>query len=121
MSFLCFFLFRLLALIFRLSGSANLSTPELEALSFLSTQPPGVVLTYPYDKYENLNLLKPHPLYAYETTSYVSAYSKQITYLEDEMNLANSGFDWQSRRQNSLDFLSSSISLKTGLLSQQPN
>ena len=84
---------------------ANLSTPELEALSFLSTQPPGVVLTYPYDKYEKFKFTKtPIPLYAYETTSYVSAYSKQITYLEDEMNLANSGFDWQSRRQNSLDF-----------------
>jgi len=84
---------------------AYIPDDELIALKFLSKQTPGIVLTYPYDKYEKFKFTKtPIPLYAYETTSYVSAYSKQITYLEDEMNLANSGFDWLARRLNSLDF-----------------
>jgi len=84
---------------------AYIPASELEALSFLAYQKPGIVLTFPYDKFTRSNFLKtPLPLYAYETTAYVSAYSKHITYLEDEMNLANSGYDWQSRRLNSLNF-----------------
>jgi hypothetical protein len=106
-----------LSLIFPLLGSlpsflgnpapASISSTEFSALSFLSSQPKGIVLTYPYDKFLKTIFPKtPIPLYAYETTSYVSAYSRQITYLEDEMNLSNSGFDWQPRRQNSLNFFS---------------
>lgn len=84
---------------------AHISTSELEALSFLSSQKPGIVLTFPYDKFLRSKFSKtPLPLYVYETTAYVSAYSNHITYLEDEMNLSNSGYDWQSRRLNSLDF-----------------
>jgi len=84
---------------------AYIPASELQALSFLSSQPPGIVLTFPYDKFLRSKFkTTPLPLYVYETTAYVSAYSKHITYLEDEMNLANSGYDWQSRRLNSLDF-----------------
>jgi len=82
-----------------------ISNNEIKALDFLRQQPSGTVLTYPYDAYlKNTLSLTPLPIYAYETTSYVSAYSRQITYLEDEMNLENSGYDWQTRRQNSLNF-----------------
>jgi len=80
---------------------------EVEALSFLKNQPPGIVLTYPYDAYLRKSFQKtPLPIYSYETTSYVSAYSRQITYLEDEMNLENSGYNWRPRRQDSENFFS---------------
>lgn len=105
----------IISLVFPLIGSlpsflgfpapAFISTGELDVLKFLSTQAPGIVLTYPYDQYEKVKFTKtPIPLYAYETTSYVSAYSRQITFFEDEMNLSNSGFDWVPRKQQSLEF-----------------
>lgn len=82
-----------------------ISTTELEALNFLKQQNPGTVLTYPYDAYLKKTINStPLPIYAYETSSYVSAYSHQKTFLEDEMNLENSGYDWKKRRQDSLDF-----------------
>ena len=105
MSFLCFSSFRLLALILGSPAPGNLSTPGSKYHVFVSTQPTGVVLTYPYDKYEKFKFTKnPHPPLCLRATSYFQTLFKQITYLEDEMNLASSGFDWQSRRQNSLDF-----------------
>ncbi len=79
---------------------------EIIALNFLKDQPSGIVLTYPYDKYKKNNLNTPIPLYAYETTSYVSAFSQKTVYLEDEMNLDITGFDWQKRRLESTNFFS---------------
>lgn len=83
---------------------AAIPTSEITALDFLSRQPPGIVLTVPYDQYVKTNYSAPIPLYAYETTAYVSAYSHQRTYLEDEMNLSNSGYDFSSRHQLSQNF-----------------
>lgn len=82
-----------------------ISPSEIAALDFLKSQKKGNVLTYPYDKYlRNSIAIKPLPIYAYETNSYVSAYSQQIVFMADEMNLENSGYNWQQRRQDSLDF-----------------
>ncbi len=83
---------------------AFLPNSEIDCLNYLKNQSPSIILTYPYDNYLKNKLTTPLPLYAYTTTSYVSAYSKQITYLEDEMNLSNSGYDWQTRRKNSEKF-----------------
>jgi len=83
---------------------SNLPVSEIKALFFLKNQPFGYVLTYPYDKYIKKNMNTPIPLYAYETTSYVSAFSEKPTFLEDEMNLDITGFDWEKRRQDSIDF-----------------
>ena len=82
-----------------------ISNNETLALNFLKQQPAGTVLTYPYDAYlkKSINII-PLPIYAYETTSYVAAYSFHSTFLEDEMNLENSGYDWQPRRQESVAF-----------------
>jgi hypothetical protein len=78
---------------------SNLPKAEIEALDFLKTQNKGIVLTFPYDKYKKESFTKtPIPLYAYETTAYISAFSNQVSFLEDEMNLSITGFDWQSRR-----------------------
>jgi len=43
-------------------------------------------------------------LYAYETTAYVSALGSKQTFLEDEMNLNITGYNWQSRREESQRF-----------------
>lgn len=83
---------------------AFIPNAEIDCFNYLKTQTPSIVLTYPYDAYIKDKLTVPLPLYAYTTTSYVSAYSGQQTYLEDEMNLANSGYDWQTRRKNSEKF-----------------
>ena len=71
---------------------------ELEALSFLKEQKDGLVLTFPYDKYLKEGLETPLPLYKYETTAYVSAFSEKVTYLEDEMNLEITNYSWRERR-----------------------
>lgn len=85
---------------------SNLSSSEIEALTFLQNQPKGFVLTYPYDKYQKNNLTAPIPLYAYETTAYVSAFSQQQVFLEDEMNLDITGFKWQTRLDEEKKFFS---------------
>jgi len=84
--------------------SAYISQDEISALSFLSKQSPGTVLTYPYDKYAKQSLKAPLPIWAYETTSYVPAYSQHPVFVADEMNLSNSGYDLQTRLSQSNDF-----------------
>jgi hypothetical protein len=72
---------------------------EIEALNFLRNQPDGVVLTYPYDplKAKEAEVNPPRPLYLYDSTAYVSAYSGKTTFLEDQVNLDITGYDWKSR------------------------
>lgn len=86
---------------------STLPNSEIKALNFLKDQPSGYVLTYPYDKYKKNSMTSPIPLYAYETTSYVSAFSSHQVFLEDEMNLDITGFDWKSRRSEEEKFFSS--------------
>lgn len=80
---------------------AKVSKEELEALSFLKNQPTGVVLT---PIFEGKNSPAPRPLYEYESTAYVSAYTNHSTFLEDEVNLNITGYDWPTRRKEILDF-----------------
>lgn len=82
-----------------LSNPAPSSLPkaEIEALKFLKTQTDGIVLTYPYDAYKKKTMIAPIPLYLYETNAYVSAFSQKNVFLEDEMNLNITGYNWQSR------------------------
>ena len=77
---------------------ARISLEELEALDFLKDQPEGIVLTYPHDYQLRERFEAPKPLYAYETTAYVSAFSNKSTFLEDEMNLDIMGVKWRPRR-----------------------
>ena len=87
---------------------SSLPNSEIEALNFLKNQNNGFVLTYPYDKYKKNNIKTPIPLYAYETTAYVSAFSNKQTFLEDEMNLDITGFDWKSRLTDEEKFFTTS-------------
>jgi len=79
---------------------AKLSNDELQALQFLEQQPDGIVLTYPYDSFKAKEAENnpPRPLYLYESTAYVSAFSQKQTFLEDQVNLNITGYNWQSRR-----------------------
>jgi hypothetical protein len=81
---------------------------ELKALKFLSIQPTGVVLTYPYDAEKAAKAIAPRPLYLYTSTAYVSAFSGQPTFLEDQINLDIMQYSWQVRRQSVKNFLNTS-------------
>ena len=94
-------------------------TSELKALEFLSTQPDGVVLTYPFDrqKAKAAEANPPRPLYLYESTAYVSALSGKSVYLEDEVNLDITGYPWRERRNKVEGFL---LSLDHSLVREFP-
>ncbi len=78
---------------------AKVSSGELEALNFLKNKPDGIVLTYPFDsiKAKEAEANPPRPLYLYESTAYVSAFSGKTTFFEDEVNLNITGYDWKVR------------------------
>lgn len=78
---------------------AALPKEEFEALRFLAKMPDGVVLTYPYDPLVKDDMDPPVPLYAYVSSAYVSAFSKKTVFLEDEVNLTITGYDWKNRRE----------------------
>lgn len=81
---------------------AKISLAELEALDYLSRLPRGLVLTPPAtpDPYAP----PPRPLYLYESTAYVSAFSGQPVFLEDEVNLNITGYDWRPRHELVAEF-----------------
>ncbi|MFA6518430.1 MAG: hypothetical protein WCV93_02135 [Candidatus Shapirobacteria bacterium] len=83
---------------------SSLPIAEIQALSFLKHQPSGIVLSYPYDPYLKSGLTTPIPLYLYETTAYVSAFSGKVSFLADEMNADILGLNWRSRRKDITDF-----------------
>ncbi len=88
---------------------SKVSNEELEALEFLSNQSDGVVLTLPFDKNAADAAVNnpPRPLYLYESTAYVSAFSNKPVYLEDEVNLDITGYDWRERRKEVSSFFES--------------
>ena len=79
---------------------AMLPEGELNALTFLSKQPTGIVLSKPFDAIASKDAESnpPRPLYLYTSTAYVSAFSKHQTFLEDEINLDITGYNWEERR-----------------------
>lgn len=88
---------------------AKLSNAEVDALTFLSKQSEGVVLTYPFDKYkaDEAVINPPRPLYLYESTAYVSAFANKSVFLEDEVNLNITGYSWQERKKQVEEFYKS--------------
>lgn len=79
---------------------AKVSNEELTALAFLSGEPQGTVLTYPFDrvKANEAESNPPRPLYLYESTAYVSAFSQKPVFLEDEVNLDITRYEWGERK-----------------------
>lgn len=85
---------------------AKLSNSEDQALKFLKNQPPGIVLTLPFEQSLRKRFSEPVPLFVYTTTAYVSAFSGHPTFLEDQMNLDILGVDYNSRLNDERDFMS---------------
>lgn len=85
---------------------AMVSNEELKALGFLEGQEDGIVLVAPFEKDLGQYYPAPRPLYLYESTSYVSAFTGKQVFLEDEVNLDITGFDWQARREEVVEFFS---------------
>ena len=81
---------------------AKLSHEEIEALRFLSKQPEGTVLTNLFDKDKADEAVQnpPRPLYLYESTAYVSAFSGKKVFLEDEVNLEIMEYNWRERKES---------------------
>ncbi len=82
---------------------ASLPQDEENALAFLAKQPAGTVLTFPHDYYCS-RPRTPRPLYCYITSAYVAAFSGQLVFLEDEMNLNITGYPWRQRRRQEEEF-----------------
>lgn len=91
---------------------AALAKEEIEALSYLKKEKDGVVLALPFDKNEkNFYRKAPLPLFVYESTAYVSAFSQKQIFLEDEMNLDISDYPWEERKLEVIRFFATSDSL----------
>ncbi len=87
---------------------AMIVSKEVEALKFLATQSPGIVLTPVFDpeaarKAENK---PPRSLYLYESTAYVSAFSNHPVFVEDQVNLNITDYPWQTRVEDTRSFFS---------------
>jgi hypothetical protein len=89
---------------------AKISNEELDALKFLEKQKDGIVLVVPpFDPgaAKKAEDNPPRPLYLYESTAYVSAFTGKPVFLEDEVNLEITGYDWRSRREDVENFINS--------------
>ncbi len=84
-----------------------ISSGELEGLNFLKNQDRGTILTYPYEASTKVKLTDPLPLFAYDTSSYVSAFSANPSFLEDEVQNEILGVDYKKRRVESKEFFAS--------------
>jgi hypothetical protein len=85
---------------------AKLPREEVFALEFLKAKEDGTVLKA---SIYNPDLIKPEapiPLYLYDSTAYVSAYSGKDVYLEDTVNLNILGYDVKEREDKLREFLS---------------
>ena len=83
---------------------SRLTNGELSALTFLSSEAPGTVLTHPYVKELRKNYTSPFPLTVYETSAYVSAFSGKQTYVEDEFQQEIFQNDYKGRLADSNKF-----------------
>ena len=83
---------------------SRIPTEEMHALNFLKKQDTGHVLSYPYQKELKFKYDEPRPLFAYESTAYISAISFQPSVLEDEVNLEILGLDWKTKRNQIMAF-----------------
>lgn len=90
----------------------RLPKDEIAALEFLQYQPYGLVLsTQPFGmKYLGREEEAPMPLFLYDSTAYVAAFTDKPVYLEDEVNLTIMNYPWQERRTKLDKFLKDSNS-----------
>lgn len=87
---------------------SRLSFGELQALEFLKSQPQGTVLVRTFDKDLKDKFDLPLPLFVYETTAYVAAFSEKRAYIEDEVNQEILGTDYKDRVVGAKEFFRTS-------------
>ena len=95
-----------------------ISSGEIEGLDFLSKQDSGVVFIHPYDSRLKKQIAEPWPLFVYDSTAYVSAYSKKKVYLEDVPQNEILLTDYKKRIVASDDFFLSPDSQKVKFLTE---
>lgn len=76
---------------------AMLSNNEMNALNFLKQQPDGIVFTLPLNSNFRTRIIEPRPLFIYESTAYVAAFSGKDVFVDDTVNLDILGIDYQDR------------------------
>lgn len=89
---------------------AFIPAKELAGLKFLSGQPDGTILTYPYDGKLKQKLPESWPILAYDSTAYVAALTGKSVYLEDEPQNQIILTDYKKRLVASKDFFLKPIS-----------
>lgn len=89
----------LLANFYHRSAFAKIDSEELQALSFLKNNTPqnSTILTPLFNKYLVLNLSTP-PIWGWSDSVYVGAFGERSTYLADEEQVDNTGYDYQGRK-----------------------
>lgn len=94
---------------------AMVSNQELGALQFLkkNSNDKDIVLTKPFNPYiHGLYKHQPWPIYAWDSTGYVSAYAGRQTYLTDEGQMRNLDLPVEERLKMMNDFFDPKISLE---------
>ena len=83
---------------------SKVSFEEISALNFLKSQPEGIVLTMPFNKYERDKYkIPPIPIYAWYDTGYISAFSSQRTLISDEEQVNIMGYKVEKLLQDRVD------------------
>ncbi len=94
---------------------AIITYEEIEALDFLKNNVPEkeIVLTKPHNVYaKGIYQSQPWPIYAWDSTGYVSAYSGKQTYYTDEGQMRILGLETEERLQKMNDFFDPKIALE---------
>ncbi len=76
---------------------------EIAALNYLKSLPQGTVFTMPYDKTNRQKYDKPVPLFAYDDTAYVPAFSHKQVYLAEAHVLRTTGVVYEDRLKEITD------------------
>lgn len=97
---------------------ALITPQELTALNFLRNKEDGVVLTFPFNLKLKQGISEPWPLYAYDSTAYISAFSEKAVYLEDLPQNQILLTATEKRQVASTDFFMSSTSQQLEFLRQ---
>jgi len=80
-------------------GGTYVPKEEVEALQYLKKQPKGVVYSPFFNDKTRQNQTVPIPLYADGDTSYITAFSSQISYFNDLVQIRLTGIDYKKRMQ----------------------
>jgi len=76
---------------------AKISKTELEALKILREKPLGTILSLQIPGREYSQNEAPRPLYNYDSTAYLSAFTNKPVFLEDLVNLNIMDYNWPER------------------------